>query len=227
MSRRRCSSTRGVWQSPGRSQSFTVSGRVAAGGDISGGEGTSHWLRCTDRSVWKSVWHYGGTYQRLLEPCRVWEMLVEIKPDVFSLFLFCCCLWVCLEGTVSLGWDRTPSSWSPPPSDRERMEMVGFDARASRATEKWGVISTANLVEPFLRIKESTKQGRSKRWYLDADWNCEKGLALRQIQNQALISGLTTTNSHQQTYWGVHHPGKHMIWSWKAKSFICGFQVKD
>lgn len=137
---RRCSKTWGVWQNPGRSQPFAVSGRGAAGGDFSGGEGPLHCLGCRDRSMlcllcWrgiqKSVWHHGGTCwcATSLEPSRVWEMLDGDWSwrSYLSSFLFCYCLWVCLEGTVSHGWDGTPSQDGlHHPSEREWVGDGGF-----------------------------------------------------------------------------------------------------
>lgn len=61
------------------------------------------------------------------------EIIVGSLLPVFVLLLS-----LSLPGRHRLTWpgQDTLLGMVPPPSERERMETVGFDARASRATEK-------------------------------------------------------------------------------------------
>lgn len=58
--------------------------------------------------------------------------------EVFSLLTFVLLLSLSLSGGHCLTWpgQNTLPGWSPPPRERERWEMVGFDARASRGAKQ-------------------------------------------------------------------------------------------
>lgn len=133
--------------------------------------------RCNYISVWEMAF-------RVLQSLGIvgWKM----KLEVFSLPTFLCfCLWVCLKGTH--GWDGT--RWehppTPPPSEREQIGKGGVWCSCKHRQKE--MRCNLHYKSGWFSFKdkrvESMKRGRSKCWYLDVDCNCEKGLALRQIQN--------------------------------------------
>lgn len=92
----------------------------------------------------------------------------RMKLEVFSLITFFVFLPLSLsEGhcLTWLGWNTLPA-WSentlPPhhPARGNWLEKVGLDVCASRGTERWGAISTTNLAESLLRIKEWSPRSR-------------------------------------------------------------------
>lgn len=140
--------------------------------------------RCNDINEWEMAL---GFLQSL--GIVGWRM----KLEVFSLITFFVFLPLSLsEGhcLTWLGWNTLPA-WSgntlptPPPSKRELTGKGGAWCLCKQ--RYWEVRCNLHYKSGWISFKdkrvESTKQGRSKCWYLDVDCNCEKGLALRQIQN--------------------------------------------
>lgn len=130
-----------------------------------------------------------SVWEMALESSRAWELLGgewSWRSSLCPLSL-CFCLWACLKGTVSPGWEGTPWQSTLPPHHPEREHTGKGGVPCSCKQRHKEVRCNLHYKSGWFSFKdkgvESMKQGRSKCWYLDVDCNCEKGLALRQIQN--------------------------------------------